>query len=343
MTSDIGVHPVKRFSLERILPLISILLMVGGFLLVGMVAWTFVKESPLPYSYELQSLGKIGDFPELGEIKNVDDVEIGKYAILVADVGKPVAEVYVAGPESNNPVLLEWRNNLTEPVITLSSSLKETEKVADAITKHTDGKVTILGWWDTSRRLKLLTGADVVFDGNLAKPVLVPAMWAGSKASIEGKERDFWKASDDRTTRRRFDKFVDALLSDELVGAAKLRQLLDQREGYIVLHLSDAYKIGALAPDRFSIGYRDFATTGSMHDQIKRINNWIREQDFKAHAVMSVSDHLRRVYFLTDETSQETLIARMLPFNSSNPFKLPGLNVVFQRGGYWVFKPAGDS
>ncbi len=45
-----------------------------------------------------------------------------------------------------------------------------------------------------------------------------------------------------------------------------------------------------------------------------------------------------RVYFLTDDSSAETLLAQALPFTSSRPLLMEELQVVYQQNGYWVYK-----
>ena len=125
---------------------------------------------------------------------------------------------------------------------------------------------------------------------------------------------------------------------DEVVGVAKLRQLTEDREAYIVVHITDAYKIGAISPDRFSVGFKDFGKSGNLHGTVKRIKGWIKEQGHKAYTVHELEGGMSRVFFLSDKLSTETLLARMLPFDTSNPFKLSGLRPVYQHGGYWVFK-----
>ena len=73
---------------------------------------------------------------------------------------------------------------------------------------------------------------------------------------------------ENRTTGRfgwRLAEFVDILLSDEVIGTARLRQLAGDRDAYLILHVSDIYKIGAMAPERLSVGYQDFGKVGDLH------------------------------------------------------------------------------
>jgi hypothetical protein len=48
-----------------------------------------------------------------------------------------------------------------------------------------------------------------------------------------------------------------------------------------------------------------------------------------------------RAYFLRDPDSSQTLIAQMLPFTQSQPLDLQALQLIYQQGGYWVYKIPG--
>ncbi len=323
--------------MKRALPLFGLSLMAGGLVIVAVLAWHSWQPQPPPYSYQLVGSGKAAEFPELG-LADLKDLAVRKFEVRIDGVDEPLAELHVAEDEPGRPVLLQWNNRLNEPVITLTSPMAETVALTEAIKKHAPKDATILAWWDLSLRLKLLTGGRMFFTDNLAKPLLVPSIWAGRELAIADLERAFWKTPAADAPSPQLDKFVDALLSDEVVGTAKLRQLVGERETYLVLHISDVYKIGAMAPDRFAVGFQDFAKTGQLHAMAKRIKTWVEEEGHKAYTVTATNDQVRRVFFLADDVSKETLLARMLPFDTSNPFKITGPRVVFQHGGYWVYK-----
>lgn len=329
---------------NRSLLFAGIILVTGGFFFSGWVAWSIFKPAPqnTPFTYVMVEEGNAGAFPDLGiggeEGKENSDLVLRKYELRIEKIDKPIVVFHTASRGGEPPVLLDWKNNLAEPVLTLTSTISETNILAEAIVKHASTDATFLGWWDTSRRIQLLAGVNVLFNENLVLPVLVPSMWMSRRLSVQDQEREFWKAPPVGRSAKQFDVFVDALLSDEVAGTAKLRQLTGEGEAYIVLHISDIYKIGAIAPERFSVGYKDFTKTGGVHGLAKRIKGWIKKQGHKAYAILPIGDRVQRVFFLTDETSMETLIARMLPFDTSNPFKLAGLKVIYQHGGYWVYQ-----
>jgi hydroxylamine oxidation protein HaoB len=96
-----------------------------------------------------------------------------------------------------------------------------------------------------------------------------------------------------------------------------------------------------LRPGRFGIGYRDFAGSGEVHGQVKQVKDWLAEHGYRSYAVEKKGANVNRVYFLADARSEETLLARMLPFSSSNTLRLEELRLVANYGGYWVYEVPG--
>ena len=41
-----------------------------------------------------------------------------------------------------------------------------------------------------------------------------------------------------------------------------LRELTGGREAYVVVHISDLYKLGMMRPDRIGVAYKDFPVKG---------------------------------------------------------------------------------
>jgi hydroxylamine oxidation protein HaoB len=185
----------------------------------------------------------------------------------------------------------------------------------------------------------LLTDIDTPFSDNLAQPLLVPEVWRNRRESIEEAERSFWRLGDSADTSKvLFEKFQAALLADKATGAAKLEVLAGGREAYLVLHISDAYKLGVANPTRLGIGYKDFPSTGGIHALSGHVKKWLKEKGYDSFTVEKRGPTSTRVYFLTDSASPDTLIAQALPFTTSQPFELGHLSIVYQSGGYWVYK-----
>jgi hydroxylamine oxidation protein HaoB len=324
--------------MKRTLPIIGALLVAGGLFFLGAVGWAFLHPAPPPYSYKLVAEGGPKEFAELG-LGDSPDLAIRKYEVRTEALKEPFAVLHLGQRPSGGPVLLEWRNNTLEPVITLAPSLAETRTLAEKISQHLPAGAPVLAWWDTSRQLRFLAGTEVLFGENLVRPVLIPAAWRGREDAIETTEREFWQAPSSPQTQAEFDRYVEALLLDETAGVARLKELAGGRETHIVVHLLDAYKLGALRPDRFGIGYKDFPGGGQLHGLAKQVKVWLNERKYESYAVAPASgNEPARVFFLTDNAHANTLLARMLPFNTSNPFAMEGLQIVYQTGGYWVYR-----
>lgn len=328
--------------MKRALPLIGALLVAGGLFLLGWLAWVILSPGPAPYRYELVAEGGMDKFPDLG-LNGQEDLAIRKYEVRAAGADTPVAVLHVGNKENGAPVLLEWQNRAAEPVLTITAQMSELVNLAQAVSKHTPPRSVVLAWWDTSRQLELLAGANVLLDENLAQPLLIPAPWHGERDAIEALEQRFWKVPRSSETEAQFNQYVDALLSDVRTGVAKLRQLAGGGEAYVVVHLSEAYRLGALHPDRFGIAYRDFPKTGQTHGMITGVKGWLDKQGYESYALEDKGGNAVRVYFFTAPTSGDTLMAQMLPFSTSRPLELEELQLVYQHRGYWLYKlPTAD-
>ncbi|NBU11842.1 MAG: hydroxylamine oxidation protein HaoB, partial [Proteobacteria bacterium] len=65
----------------------------------------------------------------------------------------------------------------------------------------------------------------------------------------------------------------------------------------------------------------------------------LKENDFDTYTLQSVADEEIRVFFLSDEKSSQTLLARMLPFvDKKAPTELDVAQLIYQQGGYWVYR-----
>ncbi len=340
----------KSFLISnRIPPPISIALVGGGILLLAWVAWSvFTGDGPEgpPYSYSLVSEGSVEQFGDLG-LTDVEGLMIQKYEVRVRDMEKPLADFHIGNSSTESLVLLDWHNQLSEPLLTMRSNIQELNTLVEAVTDHLPEQAVMLAWWDIARALKLLAGVNSPFNENLALPIFTPELWNNQKEEITALEHRFWKVPAEANSSILFEKFVDALSADENTGAAELKALTATEDGYLVVHLTDAYRLGAMRPDRFGIGYKDFPKTTELHGLIERVKDWLKEQDYDPYLITHVSDTTIRVFFLTDEASTNTLMAKLLPFSTSNPVLLDSLQLVAQYAGYWVYKlqpsDAGDT
>jgi hydroxylamine oxidation protein HaoB len=236
--------------------------------------------------------------------------------------------------------MIGWENHVGEPMIFLDSKLSELSILAPAISKHMPKDAAILAWWDTSRQIQLLTGLDPVFTTQLNEPLIMPMVWKPRMESIAKYERDFWAAPPTEEEQRKFQRFADALASEPKEGVEILRELVGGREGYVVVHIADIYKLGLMRPDRIGVAYKDFPVKGSgdVHGVKIMVKRWEGDNKYAGHTVHGFSENIFRAYFLTDEKSTKTLLAQMLPMTTSLILEFTPLQMVYKEGGYLVYK-----
>lgn len=336
-----SITPSGRATLarpgSRLLPSLGILLVTGGILLLLWFAWLWFNPGPAPYRYQQVEQGGVDQFPQLG-LSAWPDLEITRYEIHTEGVEQPLAVTHAARRGNDAPVRLDWENRTSELLLTTDLKLSELTELAAAIDKYAPGDALILGWWDTSRQLGLLTTRQTLFTQRVGEPLIVPAPWHNRVDAVAHYEDEFWGATASGDERRRFARFADALVAPPEQGAAILRELAGDREAYVAIHVTDLYKLGLLRPGQFDMAYKNFPMEGNMHGLIGYLKNWMLENGYKTYTLQSLTDKLVRGYFLRDEQSSQTLLAQMLPFTTSQPLDLAALQLIYQQGGYWVYR-----
>ncbi len=266
--------------------------------------------------------------------------------VVVDDEGDTVAD-FVLARSDDGPILLDWRARVDEPFLTLLPQPQELVAVADAIRRHLPADGVVLGWWDTSRALRLLAGVPVLFDRHLGEPLIVPAHWQAQSTSVVAADRAFFAAGGEASAassepvereRERFHRFVDALLSDETSGIATLRELAAGRPAVVVLHVRDALLLGAIDPARIGVAFRDLPGMGPSHQAIRHVRDWMSTNDLQAYTVLHREGQPLRAVALTDEASGETLAARLLPFIGNRQSDVAGATLVYRTGAFVVFE-----
>jgi hydroxylamine oxidation protein HaoB len=311
-------------------------LVAGGLVLIGWSGWSLLQPDAAPYGYQLVAEGGVERFPELG-LERREDLTVRKFELRAEGIEGAAALAHVASRAGAAPVALAWKNQTAEPALAFDTRPADVVALAKAVAKHAPAGAPVLAWWDSSRQLKLLAGSVVLYDENLARPLLLPEGWRRARAAIEALEREFWQAPVQGEADRRFERFVDALVMETPAAVAALRQLAGAGDAYVVVRLADAYRAGMLRPERLGIGYRDFPRSIGPHSGIMSVKAWMKREGYESYAVEEQDEKTMRVYFLTDAASRGALIARMLPFSSSNPFTLEAPQLVHREGPYWVY------
>ncbi len=333
------VNRGQSMAMNKVFPSTALLLLAGGLSLIGWLAWNQYSPSPAPYAYTLVEEGSIVDFPDLGlSQQEYPDLHIRRYELRADGEEQPLVVLHAATRNQSTPVLLDWNADFSEPLIHIATDIGETDALAKAVRKHAPQDSLLIAWWDVSRRLELLTGNEVLFDQNLVQPLMLPAAWRKYQSAIGKLEHSFWDIAETPEGNIWFDRFVDAMLADNSIGTAKLKEMAGEREAYLVVDMRDAYKLGNLYPSRFGIGFKDFARGGDVHGSASTIKNWLYEQGYDSYAIQPISETVLRAYFFTDKKSQNTTLANLLPFTTSNPVGQKELDLVYQHKNYWIYK-----
>ena len=332
---------VKR-SGGKLLPSLGILLVTGGLILLGWFAYLWFVPIEAPYQYRQISTGEVHQYPEL-ELDAWPELKISRYDVIVPDVEKPVAQATVAQRDNAVPVLVKWQNNTKEILHALDWKTGELSALAKAISQYADKEALIVAWWDISRQINLLTGHETLFTSHLNEPLIIPQQWQEVVEAIDTYEQTFWQSKSSQQELAQFKRFSEALTARPEEGVVQLRELVGQnREAYIIVHVTDLYKLGLMYPEKIGVAYQNFPLTGNMHGMINHMKVQLKDNDFDTYTLQSITDTEIRAYFLSDEQSSETLLAKMLPFTDKPaPMELEALQLLYQRGGYWLYKLPG--
>ena len=323
---------------DKLLPSLGILLVTGGLVLLGWFAYLWFTPAPAPYQYQLLESETV-DHAEL-ELDAWPELTLSKYQVKAADIDKPIAHAILARRGDELPVLINWESHTSELFLAADRKPEEITGLADAINKHAAPDARILAWWDTAQQLKLLTGRDTLFNGHLNEPLIIPDQWQDQREAILAYENQFWQAKVSQQQRDQFQRFSEALVSLPEQGLAMLRQMTDNaEEAYLIVHVTDLYKLALMQPDKFGVTYQNFPMTGNMHGLINHMKVLLDQNEFDTYTLQSLSDQAIRVFFLDDEKSSETLMAQLFPFvEKTAPTELQLMQLIYQHGGYWVFQ-----
>jgi hydroxylamine oxidation protein HaoB len=246
---------------------------------------------------------------------------------------RPVAEGLLAR-DGERLTPLAWRNQVTESVFFADLPAADSAKVLAAIREHVPEGAVVLAWWDVSRAIRVGAKKDAPLDDPQARGLQIPPTWTEAR-EIESRR---WGAGASPLAAESFGQFVDALLSDETQGAAALARLAGGKPAYVAVHISDVWKLAATKPERLSIAYKDFPSAGVSHGVIKSATQWMREQKIDGAFAAEPQGGATRLHYFQRKADSDTLIAKLLPFSTSNPMQLERLELVYQHKGWWVYR-----
>ncbi|MCC3244387.1 hydroxylamine oxidation protein HaoB [Methylocystis sp. WRRC1] len=272
-------------------------------------------------------------------VKEVENLGLAPEALQRVEITspeerRPVATGLVARDETRLAPIV-WRNEVTEPIFFADASAADMTKVLAAIREHVPEDAVVLAWWDFSRAIRVAAKRQAPLDDPQARGLLIPAAWAGAR----GDERARWGAGANPQSAESFGQFIDALTAtDEAQGAATLKKLAGGKPAYVAVHISDVWKAAAVKPERFSIGFKDFASSGVSHGVIKSAQRWMREQKVEGGFAVEPIGGATRLHYFQSKGDSDALVAKLLPFSTSNPMQLEALELVYQHKGWWIYR-----
>lgn len=311
-------------------------LIVAGSAILGWAAWSSLRPPSLPYEQATAPApaASLTDFSAAG----LDIARLERIEIRAPEAGSPIATGIVTRDADQRATPLGWRNAVTEPVFFADIDPADTAKVLAAIREHAPAEAVVFAWWDMSRRIRALAGRRAPLDDPLARGLLTPGAWTVNVAAINENQRAYWGAGVPSGEGETFAKFIDALLMDESRGVAALAEIAGGKEVFVAVHLSDLWKAAAARPDLLSIAYRDFPGGGDTHGVMKAAREWLQENGIEGGFAVEPMGGAIRLHYLPHKTDSARLLARLLPFSTSNPLKLERLELVYQHRGYWIYK-----
>lgn len=243
-------------------------------------------------------------------------------------------------------VVVGWTNLGREPVLRPDIDPAEELALVRALSAHLPQGARVLAMPERSRRLARLSASDLPLAGApLTGTLRIPGPWLGAAEMIAASEAARDGIAPTEAGARLWREARDALLAPAADGTARLAVLGAGAAGtYLVLHVSDAFQLGIDGGDRLAMVQRDLPPS-DVHASARQVKLWRREGGYPAYAVQSRADRGLRAYFLTDPADLDLMIVRLLPFSTSDIAAAPGARLVWQGGGYWVWRlgPASDA
>jgi hydroxylamine oxidation protein HaoB len=198
-----------------------------------------------------------------------------------------------------------------------------------AINTYTNNDSLFVSFWDNAQRVHLFTGRE--------NWLRLPA-----KDAYMEDEYGLWQAVAGGFDRQgRSAKFSELLITDVDEALRELKKELPQgRDHYLLLStddLSHVQEIARMTGRGLPLETRLFPADADLHDRISQVKEWAQEgEGTGSYLAQSVSERSIRVWRITDESFENTLLARLLPFSTSLDASIEGAKLVYQSdwGGY---------
>ncbi len=322
----------------------AIVAVIGAAGFTGAARWSAPATNVRPlYTYEASPREASEATIELAAL--VSGATASTMTLHATDPGRTVAKAQIVTLPDNQEVIMGWTSEAPEPVLRSDISPPEELALVTALRKYLPENSTILAMPGVSARLAHFVAADYPLAAAAGQETLrIPAPWMGQKESVAQLEMRWSTGATDHTET--FGEFIDALLAEDVYGAARLQTLTGTNDSYIILHVRDVFDLGVTVPDRIFVSQRDFPAAGMVHDKSRAVKDWAIAEDYAAYAVERREGGAVRAYFLAEAKDKSTLLGQLLPFNTADIGQVAGTTLVFQTGGYWIYRlksVTGDS
>ncbi len=333
MTLTLTQRPGCRLGKGLLLAVLALFVLLVGIAVVGMqrdrapaIAPFAYTDIETPASAEAATLANwLGAAPVVMDLRAPGE-------------DRALARAEAAQMPGGTRLLLSWQPAVAGPMLRGEVRADEEKRLIEALRAHLPDGSAILAMPETSRRLAAFVEAAFPL-ADVAAPLLLPAPWQGAAKAARAADAAIWSApaNQDETALA---PYLDALLAEDVNGAARLRVLAGTGEAYALVHLRDAFAMGMLRPDRFAMAQRSFVASEFSHDLAREAKTWGREEGHAAYAIDRDPQGRLRGHFLTEARETATLLAQLLPFNTSRLGEVPGMRLVWQGGGYWLYRIA---
>lgn len=333
MTLTMTQRPGRRLGKGLMLAILALFILLVGIALLGMQRNQMPPTAPFAYtdteapaSAEAATLAEwLGATPVVMELRAPGE-------------DRALARAEAARIPDGRHLLLSWQPAVAGPMLRGEVRADEDKGLIEALRTHLPEGSVILAMPETSRRLAAFVTAEFPL-AEAATPLLLPAQWQGAAEAAQVADAEVWgtlPAPDEAAIA----PYLDALLAEDVNGAARLRVLAGAGDAYALVHLRDAFAMGLIRPDRFAMAQRSFVASEFSHDLAREAKTWGREEGHAAYAIDRDTQGRLRGHFLTEARETATLLAQLLPFNTARLGEVPGMRLVWQGGGYWLYRIA---
>ncbi len=310
---------------------------IGAAGIIAVIGWSNpANDAPPLYAYE-DIAPQVVPQAATDLAALIPGATVSTVALRAAEPNRVIANAQVVKLPDETEVIVGWASDAPEPILRSDVSAQEELLLVTALHKYLPENSTILAMPTFSARLAHFVAADYPLAAFAGQEVLrLPGPWLGQQDAVAEIESR-WFAREAGPTDA-FGAFIDALLAEDVYGAARLQTLAGPNDSYIILHVRDVFDLGISVPDRILVSQRDFPAAGIAHDKARAVKDWAKDENYAAYAVERREGGAVRAYYLAEAKAKSTLLGQLLPFNTADLGQVAGTTLVFQTGGYWIYR-----